>query len=300
MRAWFPFAMVAPVLWAASNLIDEDLVRHDVRDPIVLTAITGLFSGITVTVLALLGAFVWPGWSTLALAVATGMLGLLVYIPYLHALMIAPSASVILMWNLTPVIIVGAAWATLGERLLTREYLAITLLVSSSLIAAYRRGSDGHHWSRAAPWMVLASCMYAGEAVFGKAVYERVPFAVGLAWISATSFLIAVAFLVVRARSLHVFARVFRGRTGFIVVANEGLDLVSVVARDRAVSIGPVSLVNAIGGLQPIFVVAFAALAAVLHLDRHRIRRITRAQLPRILLATAAAVLGLSLIRVVE
>lgn len=300
MRAWFPFAIVSPVFWAASNLIDEDLVRHDVRDPVILTAITGLFSGIAVIVLALLGAFVWPGWNVFVLAVATGAIGLLVYIPYLHALVLASSASVILMWNLTPVIIATAAWAVLGERLLSREYVAIGLLVSSSLLAAHQRGPDGRHWSRAAPWMVLASFMYAGEAVLGKAVYERVPFAVGLAWISATSFLLAVGLLVVRARSLPVFVRAFRGRTGLVVVANEGIDLAAVVARDRAVSLGPVSLVNAIGGLQPIFVVAFATAAAALGFARHHIRRPTRAELPRILLATAAAVLGLGLIRVVE
>ncbi|MDP3771346.1 MAG: DMT family transporter [bacterium] len=300
MRAWLPFAFISPVLWAASNLVDEDLVRYDVRDPVVLTAITGLFSAIPVVILAALGAFVWPGWSVFALAVATGIVGLLVYIPYLRALVLASSASVILMWNLTPVIIAGAAWMLLGERLLSREYLAIGLLVSSSLLAAYRPGPDGHHWSRAAPWMVLASCMYAAEAVLGKAVYERVPFAVGLAWISATSLFLAVGMLVVRARSLSVLARAFRGRTGLVVVANEGIELAAIVARDRAVSAGPVSLVNAIGGLQPIFVVAFAAAATALHLGHHRLQRPTRAELPRILLATAIAVLALALIRSFE
>lgn len=300
MRAWFPFAIVSPVLWAASNLIDEDLVRHDVRDPIVLTAITGLFSGITVIILALLGAFVWPGWNVFVLAVATGIIGLLVYIPYLRALVLASSASVILMWNLTPVIIVIAAWVMLGERLLPREYFAIGLLVSSALLAAHQRGSNGRHWNRAAPWMVLASIMYAGEAVLGKATYERAPFAVGLAWISATSFLLAIGLLVVRARSFPMFVRAFRGRTGLVVVANEVLDLAAVVARDRAVSLGPVSLVNAIGGLQPMLVVALATAVAAFGFARHHIRRPTRAELPRILLATAAAVLGLGLIRFVE
>lgn len=300
MRAWFPFAIVSPVLWAASNLIDEDLVRHDLRDPITLTAITGLFSSIPVVILAALGAFVWPGWNIFILAVATGIVGLFVYLPYLRALTLASSASVILMWNLAPVIVAGAAWAFLDERLLPLEYLAIGLLVSSSLLAAHQRGSDGHRWSRAAPWMVLASFMYAGEAILGKSVYEQVPFAVGLAWISATSLCVSVFLFAVRARSRRALVGAFRGRIGLIVMANEGLDLAAVVARDRAVSLGPVSLVNAIGGLQPIFVIAFATAASLLGVARRHVRRPTRAELPRILIATAAAVLGLSLIRVVE
>lgn len=296
---WFWIALIPPVLWALSNLIDEHLVEREVRDPLALTIITGLFAALPAGIVMLTGRLTWPGWETFGLTTAAGILGLLVYYPYLRSLEIAAPAPVILMWNLSPVLVVLGAYAFVGERLRGQEYVAVALLVSSALLAAHRHGPNGQmHWDRALPWMVLASVMYAAEVILIDTAYERTSFANGLGWMSVTVFVLACALLSVRSRTRRAVWQAFAGRTRWLVIGNELLDTAAVVTRDRALSLGSVGLVNAIGGLQPLAVIAFGLIAPIAR--RLMIQRPTRAEAIRWMVATALAVIGLGLIRSVE
>ena len=294
---WFAFALIAPMLWGLSNLIDVDLERRQVRDPLAITLIAGLTSTIPLIVIAASGQFVWVGWLTALLAIARGIIGLLVYVPYLRALDYASPATVVLMWNVAPVFVVVMAWATLGERLAPLDYLAMVFLIVGSVFIAYRPGAGTRSWNRACSLVLLASIMSAIEVTLEKAVFDRVSFAAGFWWISASTFGTAIGVLIVHPRSRRIFLDALRRRTP-LLVGNELLDLAAVTARARATSMGSVSLVNAIGGLQPLAIVFFTAVGSALHIRGVRMPR--RAELFRIAIATACAVVGLSLIRSIE
>lgn len=294
---WFLFALLPPAFWGLSNLIDADLERRQVRDPYILTIISGCTSAIPLLVITVAGQLTWIGWPTMLLALAAGAAGVLVLLPYFRALDYATPAAVMLMWNLSSVLVVAFAWTVLGERLVRLDYLAVMLLIVGSVLAAYQRGSGSRVWSRALTWMLIASVMYAAEVTLEKAVFEHTSFTAGFGWMSASAFGTTVLMIVMRLRSRRVLIDAVRSRAP-LLVGNELLDLVAVTARARATSLGPVSLVNAIGGLQPLAVILFTVLGAALRI--RGIRRPQRAEFLRIVIATGFTVCGLALIRSVE
>ena len=127
--------MLAPLLWAVSNLIDERLVRGTSFLPWTIVTITGSFASTPVVLLP--REWSWPGWSTVALAVVTGALSVLVYFPYFVALGKESAARVVLMWNLSPVLVLGLATAFLREQTAPLASVAVVLLVTSSIVAGF-------------------------------------------------------------------------------------------------------------------------------------------------------------------
>jgi drug/metabolite transporter (DMT)-like permease len=281
---WLGFALLAPLLWAASNVIDERLVRGTSLLPWTMVAISGAF-GSTPAVLLL--NWHWPGWSTAALAAATGTLSVLVYFPYFVALGKEPAARVVVMWNLSPVLVLGLAATFLGEHPARFAAIAVGLLVASSVLAAYR-GVEVRRWSEASLWMLVASASLATDSVMEKAVYGRVAFSVGLPWIALGSLLGTVLILAAAPKSRGRMRDVLALRLGALVVLNEGLNLLASWSLSYATSRGPVGFVAAVGGLQPLFVLLFQA--AIMR------RGMNRLDLVRLVGATALAATGLRLL----
>ncbi len=286
---WLIPALIAPLLWGASNLVDEHLVNSEERDPLTLSIVAGLFGSLPAIFVIVTGRWVWCGSETAIIALAGGALGIVVYLPYYKALRIASPSVVILMWNLSPVAIVATAHFTVKEHLHTPEYLAVSLLVASSALASISP-DRGRSVARAIPWMILASLILAFSSVAEKATYDRLNFWAGFGWLSlgaacATSVLV---FLSRRARS--ELASSFRDGTARLYLGNEILDLGAVCALNFATSIAPVSLVHAVGGMQPVF---------ILFVERFLPRRegSTRREWLRTAVAAGLAVIGLGLLR---
>jgi drug/metabolite transporter (DMT)-like permease len=283
---WILPALAAPILWAASNLIDERLVRKSVRDPMALLLITGLFGSLPVILVFLSGL---PDPTTLLLALLGGCLEILAYYPYLVTLKTTSASNVILMWNLAPVFIMLLAHAFLGERLFPLEYLALFFLVVSSMLASFNSGKKP--WNKKAfLWMLVASLLLAFSSVIEKAVYERVDFMMGFGWLSFGVLLTTVYLFFVFSKARHHLFSSFKSSVSSLLVGNEVLDLSAVALQQWAISLGPVSLVYGIDGTQPIFIL----LIGWLFLRRRP--KLEKAELVRTIIAVALAVVGLVII----
>jgi drug/metabolite transporter (DMT)-like permease len=282
---WIIPALAAPALWAVSNLIDESLVRRTVRDPMALVLATGIFASLPAVAAVVQGRLFWPGYEIAAIALAGGALGLVVYFPYLKALELASPSSVILMWNLAPVMIVGLARGLAGEILSPPDYLAVVLLVLSSAIASVSPHPSGW-FNKGFPWMAIASVLLAVAAVAEKATYQRLPFFAGFAWLSIGAMGTTAVLAILCRKSRQQLQDCLRTRTSAVLLANGGLDFAAVFALNLATSKAPVSIVHALGGLQPIFVLAFGGA-----------KKSTPRELLRTGIAAGLAIVGIALIR---
>jgi drug/metabolite transporter (DMT)-like permease len=282
---WILPALAAPALWAVSNLIDESLVRKTIRDPMALVLATGIFASMPAVVAVLQGRLLWPGYETAAVAIMGGALGLVVYYPYLKALELASPSSVILMWNLAPVMIVGLAHGLAGEILSFPDYCAIALLVLSSAIAS-TSPHPGRWFNKGFPWMGVASALLALAAVSEKATYQHLAFSDGFAWLSVGAACTTAILAIVCKKSRQQLHASLRSRTSAILLINGALDFAAAFALNIATSAAPVSLVHAVGGLQPIFVLAFGG-----------VKKSTAREWLRTGIAAALAIVGIGLIR---
>lgn len=257
---WLPLTIVAAILWSFTNLMDSDLLERRRQNPNVLTFVTGVFGSLPVLLIPLF-AIPAPSREVVFAALLAGGIGLFVYWPYYQALERTHTANVILLWNLAPVFVVCSTWFFLGEQLASREYIALILLVASSFLTSYQPTASQRIPLKAVAWMVLASVTTAVEYTLLGYVFERLPIMEGIAWVSVGVLVATVAIPVfvpaVRQQVTRAAAST-RLRERFAI--NELLDLAANVLRQAAIRLGPVGLVSAVGGLQPLFVLLFGPL----------------------------------------
>ncbi len=284
---WLFAALAAPAIWAFTNVLDQDLVNRRAKDPLFLVGITGLFLGIPSVIATLTGRFVMIETHGLVLAAAVAMLGLSAYALYYFALRDDDVADVIIFWNLTPVFVAILAFFIAYERLSAAQTIAIGLIVLSSFVAESapnRKGSS----RRAYVMMFAASIAVAVEVTLGKVLYDRVDFIAGFAWVSLFTLLCATVLLCSR---WHAGRKKNSWKDIGTYIVSELCDTGAGSLKAFAVSLGPVSVVQALEGIQSLFVMGFESVGLV----GRRTRR-TFAQSVRLVTASVLAVLGLLLI----
>lgn len=285
---WILAALAAPALWAATNVIDEELIHHRLKDGIVLTAITGLFAGIPGVALAVLGKIHGLSQVEFFLAALVGVVSLAAYVPYYWALKYDDAADVIIFWNLTPVIVALLAAVYADEHLGVLSWIAIGCLVLGSIVAKGRTAGKRSSSSHAYALMAISSLMVAIEVTLAKLLFQQATFGAIFGVICLTKMAIAVVVLAVRAGYL----RAKLGQHEVLALgANETLDALASTLKSFALSIGPAGVVQALEGAQPLFVVVLEACG----FDGVRIVR-THRQIIRLVAATALVVVGLTLV----
>jgi drug/metabolite transporter (DMT)-like permease len=289
---WVWLALAAPTLWAASNLIDSSLLRETARSPAVLLAVTGAFAALPAIVMAVLGKFEWPNATVLLLAAITGVIGLLVYYPYYRALKLVSPAQAIIMWNLSPALVAIGALVLLHELLSMAQAVGVSLLIASSIATVPVAGVGGA-LRPAFGWMSIASLLLATQGLLEKALFEKTDLATGVAWMSLAAGLTAFALLASRRDTRRELWAAIAGRDGPRLLGNQLLDLGAALSLSVATSLGPVSIVHAIGGLQPVLVLLVGTAAA------WSLRKSVSGNRPRwgrTVMASGLAMLGLALL----
>lgn len=291
---WLIPALAAPLLWATSNLIDSRLVNRDMKSVTALVMFSGPFMLVPLIYIVATGQFAWPGATVAIAALVAGALGEYTLLPYFKALTLAATSDVILMWNLSPIFTAIAARWAVHEQLLPAEYLAIALLVASSLMAAYE-GTRRLRLNSSIAWMLLATLIYSAAVVTEKFVYERVPFGVGYGWVALGAVASAIFLAIISPGGRAVLKKYLRGRTAAVMAGNEGLDLAAGISASLATSLGAVSLVRAVGGIQPLFVLVIAFFFP--SIDPRHVRETAHRRWLRTTLSVALAIAGLLLIK---
>lgn len=296
--SWIFLALLASAIWATTYFIDEYLIKHALKDAVALVAMTGLFSIVPLGYLLATGGLPDIPLPIAALALVTGAIGTLVLLPYLVALRQASSAAVAPLWSLGPVFIVIFAWIFLNERLLPLDYLAIVLLILSAIAATYQRG-ERRAANRVLLFMGIAAFLHAIESTISKYVYQEVSYEDGFVYVVLGALLLGIALTVGRPRTWWLIRDAQRRHVIGINVINEAVNFSGIAIANLAVSLGPVSLVKSVGGLQPIFILLFTVLITKMR-PNGVIKPLSRLIVIRVVISVALAVIGLLLIRTIE
>lgn len=286
---WLPLSVTGSAFWAGSEIIDEELARSRGQKPLELAAISAIFSLIPAVIggVFVTGVFNAPP-AVFGIAALISLLGTLACIPYYRAIQLSHPSVAQLVWNLSPAIIAIIAYFTLGERLGATAGIALFLLVVSAMFGALSPNPLTRQNRTAVLWMILASAIAAVEALLLKYLYNQTTFATGLTLTSAFTALIGIVVMASFPAVREALAAGFRSKAR-LFVTGEILNVGGNVLSNLAMSIGPVSLVKAVEGTQPVFILLFE------HLAGKRSKR-DALVLGRSIFATATGIIGLFLI----
>ena len=195
-------------------------------------------------------------------AMVMGLLPLLAFWFYSKALVVEEISRLAPLFQFIPIFVVFLSVVFLGELLNVQKYLGIALLVLMSILISYKKSEDGHSLSSAFKFMVPFTAVIAVYTVLNKFLLGYLDYWSVFFWMMIGSWLgVMVMLLFSKPRKVFVESVFHLGtRTFIITLVGEGSYILGTVFSLIATSLGYVSLVSALAGLQQVFVFVYMLL----------------------------------------
>lgn len=261
---WLYLALLAPFLTAIVSLFDDNLLQHVYKSARSGIIVTGLFSAVPALAIVLLGlnSHSLPTHLIL-LTLASGFLALVAIYYYFRGLELDDPSVVAALFSLTPAIMPFLAHYLVGERLSVRACVGFTIVLLAGFTYSL---SDIKKFkvSKALLPILAASLLFDAASLSGKYAYERVDFYSAYLFISLGMVLAGLCFFGVGqfSKSRVSLAKVYQKTSAkilLLLVLVEFIGMAAELVYNKALSLGPLSLINVLENTQPLFVLLIAA-----------------------------------------
>ncbi len=261
---WFLLAVVGYAFLAVVFILDKLIVSTAKQKPVVYAFYTSIFMLAALLLFPVVG-FGWLKGTGWLLAVISGVsFGLAMW-----TLFIADSkgeTSHISPFNGAFVTLfiffLGAVF--LGERLTSFQIGGVVILMLASLLLSSEKSREHNGFHVGFVWAIVSGLFFAISHVSAKYLYLEYPFWTGFIWSKATTGLVGLFLLFYKDVRNALFKKSppkadpplaektnYAVRHGVaIIIANKLLSVVAIILLQYAISIGSVTLVNALSGLQ--------------------------------------------------
>lgn len=254
---WLLLAIAAQFLFALVSFVDKHIIMRaaHIGRPIVYAFFVSIMSGSVIVLVPFFdismpsaALFLW------SLGSASAFVAALLF--FYGALGIGRASDI------APVVGAISAITTLilAGFFINGDVTPSTVLVVALLAAGTALISRFHFTRSAFLFSFLAGVLFGFSIFFAKLVYTEAGFLNGFVWTRALFFMVALAFLLLPSLRLEIFrgGRHSSGGAKALVVGNKIAGSFAGVLTAYAVSLGDVSVVNALSGLQFAFLFFFA------------------------------------------
>lgn len=193
----------------------------------------------------------------LPVIIAISLIDVLYLFPYYKALQHADTSVVISLFSLGKIFVPVLAFLLVGEVLALFQYLGFFLIVLSGtfLTLDFRR----FRFTKAFWYMSLCSFLIALEVVLYKYSFGSVSWSTSFVWADLFSVLFVAPMLLFPPLRHNIYDHFIHFRQKLpLFVLEEFLTFTGMAALVIAISLTSVTIVNAIGSLQPFFVLLYA------------------------------------------
>lgn len=260
---WLIASFTSYFLNAIALVVDKALLKRSIPEPVTYAFYVSILS-LFAFFLAPFG-FYWPGFSLALIGVAAGLSSTFALVLLFYSLREGEASRVSpVIGGLVPIFIFFLAWFLLGEVLTFNQTLSfVMILVGSYLIV--RGGISGKTMSKKLFFGMMASAfLFALSHTFAKYIYVEHTFSSGFIWRAIGTFLGAI-FLILPTRNRRIIFNSFHAvspKTGSVFIFGQIAAALAFLLLNYAFTLGPVSITNALSGVQHIFVFIFAILLA--------------------------------------
>ncbi len=252
--AWLAFSVFGYFLNSIAIAIDKALLRRAIPHPAAYAfAVAGLGS-IVIPALPFVSR---PPGILLIISLAAGAVFTLALFLFYKLLQESEASRVTpLVGGLTPLVILILGWSFLGETLTLLEISAFALILAGSVAVSREAPSGNKRAGRSIflPGLIVAG-FFAISYAMSKFVYVNADFVGALLWRTTGSAAAAMT-LLLSAKNRRAIIGAFRApREGTVIsfVGGQSAGAASFVLVNYALSIGHIAIVNALAGLQYVF-----------------------------------------------
>jgi drug/metabolite transporter (DMT)-like permease len=262
---WLFVALAAYFLISLNITLDKVILKNSIPHPVVYCFYMGLLS---------IFGLVFLPFGKLSLDWNNILTGIVVGAVFLGALFVmykaifAHEASRVgpIIGAVTPIFVSLFSFLLLKERLGWQEFVAFALLVAGGILISVDLNSIDKSQKRKAALRVLGISILSA-LIFGiyyvllKHVYNQGTFVSGFCWTRFGSFLASFLFLIPGSNRQLIFSgtKTLKLDSGVLVLFNKTLSGIAFALLNYAIAIGSVTLVNAMQGLQYVFLLIVVA-----------------------------------------
>ena len=290
---WILFSILAAFLWAICNIVDKFILTKWVKQPFVPVIILGIIGFIAGMAVYFAQGIVHLPNMGIFLAFIAGISYILMTVFYFKALQVEEISRVSPMFYLTPLIILIFAALFFNEIFTPIKYLGIVLLIVGTILIS-SKNIFKFHFGKAVWWMLLSVFSLAINQLLTKYLLVSTDFWTVFFYIRIG---VLIGILPVIYFYLPELMRNIRQR-GFRVVGlisiNETLNIIGVLLFTIAISLGTVTLTDALASVQQFFVLFVAVILSIFYpaILKEEIRKSTIAlKLAAIILMFIGAIL---------
>lgn len=263
VATWVLIAAAGYFLLAFTGISDKFLVSKVVRQPIAYafyTAVTGPFSMILIP----FGAK-FLGWQDFLVALGAGVSFIFgIYFSYSAISRSSVSRVVPIQGGLVPLFVFLFAYLILGERLTALQALGFVFLVTGAVIISVRK-EHGIWTSKAFVYAAASSLFFALTSVLTKYTFDHSNFISGMVW-TRIGFILPVPFILLFKKNREaIFAAPKEAGVKNVALyySSRATATVGGFLQNYAVSLGSVSVVNALQGIQFVFLLMLTSFFSI-------------------------------------
>ncbi len=260
--SWVSLTCIGYFLNAFSTVINKALLEQEIKSPAAMAFFIALLQLLAVVLIPF--GVVIPGAGVLLVSIlAGGFFTAAIFLMFLALQKGEASRVPAVIGAFQPIIVMILAAIFLTESLQEHQLKGFLFLALGGVMLALTKSPKR---IKVFGECMLASICFAATFVATKWVFEASDFVNGFFWTRAGAFLFALAFLISKEYRKEITALFRRGEKrhgrkaviGFFLA--QGLGVVSFVFLNYAYSLGSVTLVNALQGVQYIVIFILAAI----------------------------------------
>lgn len=175
--SWFIFALIPPFFFSVSVFIDKYLIEKRIKNPIALSALMGLTSGIVGIVIGVITGFRFIGFMNTGLILFGGMLLLFYLVPYFEAMKTDDASRVIPLFGFMPVMTLILSAFFLKEVLTPIQILGLFIVVIAAFSISLEKIEGKIFRPRKSLYfMFLSSLLYGSIGIIFRFIVKGVPY----------------------------------------------------------------------------------------------------------------------------
>jgi len=261
--SWIAISSIAYFLNSIAVLVNKILLRRIDKHPVVYAFYVNILGAV---ILPLIFFFPLPSSDVLAISLISGALFTLAIFTFFWLLRRGEASRIApLVGALQPVAILFLAWIFLGEVITMTQLAAFALILAGSWLINQEDAITGKR--SAVNWQMplfglLAALLFALSFVGTKYVYTVYGFWGGLSWRTLGSVGMALFFLLPRESRREILhaRRHAQDSAGALFIGGQIAGGLSFVLVNYAFTLGSTALVNALSGVQYVFLFLLALL----------------------------------------
>ncbi|OGY85881.1 MAG: hypothetical protein A2233_00095 [Candidatus Kerfeldbacteria bacterium RIFOXYA2_FULL_38_24] len=299
---WITAVLIGHGLNALSYVLDKVLLTKSIKNPFAFTFYIGLL-GLLIVVAAPWGLFL-PSASLLIVDLLAGVFFSSALLFFFLALQTGETSRIVpFIGGAIPVFTYIFAFFFLQERLTSLQLWGFIVLVIGTILMALEdkkkiSNLQSKKLSRQ-KWLfgILAALSFALSFGLSKIAFDYQPFLSAFIWTRFGGFFFPVLFLFSKNLRQEIFkaALVFKEKTGLMYLVAQTFGAGGYIFINYAISLASVSLVNAMQGVQYVFILVIALLGTIKYPNLLK-ENMSRKNLLIKILAVAVITAGLSLI----